>query len=199
MHQYQRVEKAIAKFVGSTYRKNLCALILVRLYYKNGAYPNRPTKVCYSYFLHHDTEEKSNVENASDSSNLIPIVPNGVEIRVAQNVNLEIRMQVSPNKVKAKSNAESRQFWENWAIGLQSAASVVSLLGDIVKPAVKVPTEAPIPVPVPVPQPVQPLVEPIKLWSELVDRINLSKPLGMNMNTSIEFGGEEKADERNFV
>lgn len=186
-NQYLRAERVIAKFVGSTERRNPWALILVRLFYNNIDCPNRPTKICYSYFLRHDTDQNSSAENASYSSNLIPILPRGIEILVAQSVNFKVRTRVSPNKVKGKSNAESRQYWENWAIGLQSAASVVSLLGGIIKPAVEVPTEAPMPVPetvhqpvpMPVPQPVQPLVEPMQIWSEqlVLDRFNLSKPL----------------------
>lgn len=184
--QYHRVEKAIGKFVGSTNKKNPWALILVRLFYNNLNYPNRPTKVCYSFFLYEDKEVGNGAENVSESRLLMPILPIGVKISVEGCVYVESKQRVAPNRVAAKSNAESRQFWENCAIGLQTAASVVSLL-SIAQPPEPIPnkgaTGVPTPVPVVMPGPVPPVVKPdvpiSSIWSQqlLLNRMKLSQPL----------------------
>jgi len=178
LHQYQRMEKMIAKFVGSTNRTKPWALILVRLFYNNKDYPNRPTKVSYSFFLYEEKEGNS-AANSTDSPILIPILPMGIKISVEGCVYVENKQRVSHNTVKAKSNAEKRQLWEGLAIGFQAAASVVSLLGTTNSITS---TSNSTPVPVPGPLPLSPLIKPdvpIQIWSQqiLLNRSNLSKPL----------------------
>ena len=172
IRHYHFAENLIKRHVSST-KKNPWALIQVRLMYEDTEYPNRPTKFYYSYFLFKDEEN----EDSGKEVKLVPLLPHGVEIRVKGHVVVRARTRVEPNRV---STSKSR-VWEGIAVGLQFAASLLSVFGPTNIPTLPAPAPVPVPepVPLPVPRPTSPVVLPPSLPVTVY-----SKPMQIFVDTS---------------